>query len=92
MNNPIISQFEAEKQSKTLFLKAIEASKGNDIGSYVTYAESVSKSLQNRKEFIKLLETALKIKVNADKDLSLTNTISKNRAKWLLSNIDEFFY
>ena len=92
MNNPIISQFEAEKQSKTLFLKAVKASSGNDMGPYVTYAESVSKSLQNRQEFIELLETALQIKVNSDKDLSLTNTISKNRAKWLLSNIDEFFY
>jgi predicted anti-sigma-YlaC factor YlaD len=47
---------------------------------------------QNREEFIHLLRSALKIDIKANKDLVLTNIISKNRAKWLLESIDEFFY
>ncbi len=62
------------------------------MGPYVTYAESVSKARQNRNEFIELLSQALKIDISSDKDFRLTNTISRNRAEWLLENIDEFFY
>ena len=46
----------------------------------------------NKEEFIFLLNEALKIKVKSEKNFQLTNTISKNRAEWLLNNIDEFFY
>ena len=62
------------------------------MGPYITYAESVSKTRQNRDEFVYLLNKALKIDTNSAKEFQLTNTISKNRAEWLLDNIDEFFY
>ena len=75
-----------------MFLYALKVSEGSDLGPYVTYAESVSMANQNREEFIHLLRSALKIDIKANKDLVLTNIISKNRAKWLLENIDEFFY
>ncbi|SVA63103.1 uncharacterized protein METZ01_LOCUS115957, partial [marine metagenome] len=63
-----------------------------DMGPYLTYAESVSKVRQDKKEFIELLNEALKIDILSAKDFQLTNTISRNRAEWLLENIDEFFY
>ena len=92
MNNPLLSPIEADSVSKNLFNQAIEASKGKDMGPYITYAESVSKTRQRKDEFVLLLNEALKIKINSSKEFQLTNTISKNRAEWLLDNIDEFFY
>ena len=92
MNNPLLAPTEADSISNNLFQKAIEASGGRDMGPYLTYAESVSKLRQNKDEFIFLLNEALKIDIKSSKEFQLTNTISKNRAQWLLDNIDEFFY
>ena len=92
MNNPLISSDEANKISKNLFNEAVDASQGLDMGPYLTYAESVSKVRQDKEEFIELLNEALKIDILSAKDFQLTNTISRNRAEWLLENIDEFFY
>ncbi len=44
MNNPLLSPSEADSVSKNLFNQAIKASKGKDMGPYITYAESVSKT------------------------------------------------
>ena len=30
--------------------------------------------------------------MKADPDLALANQINRNRAQWLMDNIDEFFY
>lgn len=92
MNNPLFSSQQADSVSKGLFKAAIKASNGKDMGPYLTYAESVSKTRQNREEFIYLLNEALKIDTKTSKEFQLTNAISKNRAEWLLANIDEFFY
>ena len=92
MNNPLISSDEANKISKNLFNAAVDASHGLDMGPYLTYAESVSKVRQDKEEFIELINEALKIDILSAKDFQLTNTISRNRAEWLLENIDEFFY
>ena len=92
MNNPLLSATEADSISKSLFNAAVDASDGKDMGPYLTYAESVSKTRQNKEEFISLLNQALKIDIKSAKKFQLTNTISKNRAEWLLKNIDEFFY
>ena len=92
MNNPLISSDEANKISKNLFNTAVASSQGLDMGPYLTYAESVSKVRQDKQEFIELLNEALKIDILSAKDFQLTNTISRNRAEWLLENIDEFFY
>ena len=92
MNDPLLKPNQADKISKKLFDSAIRASDGLDMGPYLTYAESVSKVRQNKEEFIRLLNEALKIQISSANNYQLTNTISKNRAEWLLDNIDEFFY
>jgi len=92
MNNPLLAPNEADSISNNLFQEAIKASGGKDMGPYLTYAESVSKMRQKKDEFIFLLNEALKIDIKSSKEFQLTNTISKNRAEWLLDNIDEFFY
>ena len=92
MNNPFISSSEADSISKNLFDQAVIASEGKDMGPYLAFSESVSKIRQRKDEFVLLLNKALNIKINSSKEFKLTNTISKNRAEWLLDNIDEFFY
>ena len=74
------------------FKKAIEASNGLDLGPYVTMAESVCITKQDKNNFTNLLYQALSIDINGDPDLRLTNYINQNRAQWLLDNINEFFY
>jgi len=74
------------------FKKAIEASNGLDLGPYVTMAESVCITEQDKNNFTNLLYQALSIDINGDPDLRLTNYINQNRAQWLLDNINEFFY
>ena len=81
-----------EEIARDYFEKAVKSSNGLDLGPYVTMAESVSISTQNRNEFTNLLYKALNIDTKADDDLRLTNHINRNRAQWLLDNIDEFFY
>ena len=92
MNNPLMTSEEADSVSKHLFESAVKASNGKDMTPYITFAESVSKTRQNRDEFVYLLNEALKINTKSAKQFQLTNTINKNRAEWLLDNIDEFFY
>lgn len=74
------------------FNKAVKISNDLDLGPYVTLAESVSITTQNKNEFTNLLYKALNIDINADPDIRLTNYINRNRAIWLLDNIDEYFY
>jgi len=81
-----------ESIAEDFFKKAVIASNGLDLGPYVTLAESVMISTQNRNEFTNLLYKALNIDMKADPDLALANQINRNRAQWLMDNIDEFFY
>ncbi|MDP6338962.1 MAG: TRAP transporter TatT component family protein [Candidatus Marinimicrobia bacterium] len=91
-----ISRHDAPKNkaeiARDYFEKAVKSSNGQDLGPYVTMAESVSIATQNKNEFTNLLYKALNIDIKADPDLRLTNHINRNRAQWLLDNIDEFFY
>jgi len=81
-----------EEVARKYFKMAIDASHDLDLGPYVTLAESVAIPTQNRNEFTNLLYKALNIDMKADPDLALTNQINRNRAQWLMDNIDEFFY
>lgn len=81
-----------ESIAEDFFKKAVIASNGLDLGPYVTLAESVMIPIQNRNEFTNLLYKALNIDMKADPDLALANQINRNRAQWLMDNIDEFFY
>ena len=81
-----------ERVAEDYFNKAVAASNGLDIGTYVNMAESVSIPTQNKNQFTNLLYKALNIDIKENTDLVLTNQINRNRAQWLLDNIDEYFY
>lgn len=71
--------------------RALELSNGNRAAPLVAFAETVSVSAQNKKEFQQLLEKALAIDVDKVPDQRLSNLIYQKRARWLLSRIDELF-
>ena len=78
--------------AKNYFKKAVEASDGQDLSPYISYAENIAVSSQNKKEFTNMLYKALNIDIYANPELTLTNYIGRKRANWLLDNIDELFY
>ncbi|MEE8340776.1 MAG: TRAP transporter TatT component family protein [Candidatus Neomarinimicrobiota bacterium] len=81
-----------EKIARDYFNKAVKASSGKDCSMFVRFAESVCVNNQNKDEFIENLNYVLNFDVENAKELRLTNTMAKSRAKWLMSRIDELFY
>tara|TARA_Y100001968_G_C19250493_1_gene664165 strand:- start:18 stop:857 length:840 start_codon:yes stop_codon:yes gene_type:complete len=73
------------------FNQAIVFSGGMDAGLYVTYAQSIHRTFQERKEFEEKLNLVIEMDVFRNSDYELTNLIAKNRAKWLLSKTDDYF-
>jgi predicted anti-sigma-YlaC factor YlaD len=73
------------------FDRAVALSKGLRAAPYVSFAEAVSVSKQNKKEFQELLNSALKIDINQAPDQKLANVIAQRRARWLLGRVGELF-
>jgi len=78
--------------AKSYFKKAVEASAGQDLSPYISYAENISVSEQNKNEFSNMLYKALNIDIYSNPELTLGNYINRKRANWLLDNIEEYFY
>lgn len=85
-------QVNAEEQAYNYFIKAVEASNGNNCAPYVAYAEKVLVQKQDREAFETVLKDALQIDVNKSLEIRLSNIIVQERAKWLLERTDELFY
>ena len=74
------------------FRKAMELSGGRSIGPLVSMAETVSVQQQDRERFVRLLTEALAFDVDTHPETRLANLISQKHARWLLAEIDEFFF
>lgn len=72
------------------FTKAIKAEK-NYLGSYVLFASYYATKKGNKKLFQEKLNYVLNAKSDIIDDITPENNIEKNKAKKLLSNIDELF-
>jgi predicted anti-sigma-YlaC factor YlaD len=79
-------------RAKKHFDRAVELSKGQLAGPFVSYAEAVSGQQQNRAEFESMLQRALAVNPDAKPDSRLANLIAQQRARWLLSRIDDLFF
>jgi predicted anti-sigma-YlaC factor YlaD len=79
------------EKAKQHFDRALALSNGRRVSPYITWAEVMSVSAQNKKEFQELLNKALEIDVNKAPAQRLANIIGQKRAKWLLSRTDELF-
>jgi predicted anti-sigma-YlaC factor YlaD len=65
---------------------AIEKTKGNSAGAYVSYAQSVCVPAQDYDTFKDCLEKAVAINPNIDVSTRLVNIITQRKARWLLDN------
>ena len=73
------------------FNKAVEVSDSLDASPFLTYAESIHKPFQEKKEFEDKLNFILKMDNKRSSNFELSNLIAKKRAEWLLSKLDEYF-
>jgi hypothetical protein len=71
--------------------RAQQLSQGKRVAPLVSYAETVSVSTQNKKEFQNLLEEALAFDANKTPWTRMANLIAQRRAKWLLGRMAELF-
>jgi hypothetical protein len=72
--------------------KALIASDSLNASVYVSYAEIIDKKYQNKTEFEQKLHYVIQMDDKNDKDFRLSNIIAQERAKWLLSKTDEYFF
>jgi len=80
-----------EAQARLHFEQAVRLSAGQKAGPYVAYAESVCIVLQNRREFVAMLERAIDIDPAMRPEWRLENAVMQRRARWLLTQADQFF-
>ena len=73
------------------FFRAVQLSQGKLAASFVILAETVAVREQNREEFEKLLDTAIKIDSNAAPQWRLANLLWQQRARWLLARKEQLF-
>ena len=71
---------------------AVSSSDSMDASPFVSFAENIDKRFQYKSEFIRKLEYVSEMNVNQDQDLRLGNIIAQERAKWLLTKTDEYFF
>jgi predicted anti-sigma-YlaC factor YlaD len=71
--------------------RARELSQGTRVSPLVSFAETISVAMQNRKEFQSLLEEALAFDVNKAPESRVANLIAQRRARWLLGRTAELF-
>jgi tetratricopeptide (TPR) repeat protein len=79
-------------QTRVHYDRAIELSEGSRAGTYVTLATTVSVPTQNREEFTGLLEQALAIDPDEVPRERLANLLAQIKARYLLENVDEYFF
>lgn len=80
-----------EARSKIHFELAVAMTYGQSAGPYVSFAESVSITNQNRAQFRSMLDRALAIDPDTRPEWRLENIIMQRRARWLLSREDDLF-
>ncbi len=73
------------------FRRAVELSHGARASPYVTLAQSVSVTQQNRPEFERLLQQALAVDPNRDPNQRLATIVLQRKAQALLERQEEWF-
>lgn len=79
------------ERAREHFRRAVELSKGERPGPFVTMAQSISVMTQNRTEFRELLGKALAIDPARDTTQRLVTLITQRKARELLQREDELF-
>lgn len=74
------------------FKNALQLSKGRSASLYVALAEAQALQQQDRPAFVKLLEQALAIDPDTDKESRLMNLNAQRRARWLMARVDDLIF
>lgn len=82
---------EGVRKARAIFEQIVAKAGDRSASPFVVFAESVSVQQQNRAEFTQLLERALAIDTEKTPDRRLANVVMQQRARWLLSRVDELF-
>ena len=69
----------------------MDYSHGHFLMTQVYYAQYYAKQRLDRDLFIKTLNQVLATPVDIEPDLTLVNTLAQEKAKTLLTQVDEFF-
>jgi predicted anti-sigma-YlaC factor YlaD len=73
------------------FKRSIALSGGTRVSPYVSVAESIALTENDKKAFQEALDNALAVDLNKSPNDRLANVIAQKRAKWLLGRIDDLF-
>jgi len=73
------------------FERAVELSRGDSAGPYVSYAVAVAQPAGDRAEFERLLRQALAVDPERDPGQRLANAVAQRRARHLLDHADALF-
>jgi predicted anti-sigma-YlaC factor YlaD len=73
------------------FDRAIALSNGHAAGPYVSFARSVLVPQQNRGEFVRTINDALRVDIEAEPSLRLANVLAQEQARYLLDHLDNLF-
>ena len=74
------------------FKRAMALNQGRSISPLVLLAESVCIQQQNRQRFESLLKQSLAFDVSRYPEFRLANIMAQRKARYLLDNVDSFFY
>lgn len=81
----------AESVAREHFQRAVALSHGHQAAPFVSLAESVAVARRDRREFERLLASALAVDTDAQPQWRLANLVMQRRARRLLAHADEFF-
>jgi predicted anti-sigma-YlaC factor YlaD len=79
------------ERARRRYEQAVQLSEGLVAGPHVSLAEAVCVPTEDREEYLRLLDLALAIDVDALPESRLANLIVQDRARWLKENVDNYF-
>ena len=71
--------------------KSLQLSDSLDASIFISYAELIHKPYQEKKKFIDKLNYVNQMEFKLNKKNEISYILSKRRAKWLLSKVDDYF-
>jgi len=77
--------------SRQHFLKAIEIGQGKFLMAYVYYADYYARKAFDQELFVSVLNKVLETPVDTVPELTLLNTVARNKAQVLLGKTEEYF-
>ena len=83
------------EKAKYHYERALKLSAGKKISPFIAYATSIATKDQTEEgaaEFRRMLQKAISFDLNQSPENRLENTINRNRAIWLLNNIENYFF